>query len=268
VLELLDTVGSLLGIRTVYGTVERCLVGDRVHPDITMFQASGRWSITEPGLTVMGKRGGKHVEREIFLPEPGHVIISADLSQVDARAVAAWCQDPAYLELFEPGRDSPHRDRPGRLGDAGRREEAKVLGHGWNYGMGIAKLAAKIGDEDTAREFDRAMKERYPGLVAWKQDVAAQADSGELLDNGFGRRLRTTPGFGWTQGPALMGQSAARDILMHGLLRMPRELYPYLRAVVHDEVVMSIPADRPTRSRPRSWRRSASRGRPARTSEP
>jgi DNA polymerase I-like protein with 3'-5' exonuclease and polymerase domains len=244
VLELLDTVGSLLGIRSVYGTVERCLVGDRVHPDITMFQASGRWSITEPGLTVMGKRGGKHVEREIFLPEPGHVIISADLSQVDARAVAAWCQDPGYLELFDPGRDSHTEIALAVWNDAGRRDEAKVLGHGWNYGMGIAKLAAKIGDEDTAREFDRAMKERYPGLVAWKQDVAAQADSGELLDNGFGRRLRTTPGFGWTQGPALMGQSAARDILMHGLLRMPRELYPYLRAVVHDEVVMSIPAER------------------------
>lgn len=244
VLDLLDTVGSLLGIRTVYGTVERCLVGDRVHPDITMFQASGRWSITEPGLTVMGKRGGKHVEREIFLPEPGHVIISADLSQVDARAVAAWCQDPGYLELFQPGRDSHAEIAMAVWNDVGRREDAKVLGHGWNYGMGIAKLAAKIGDEDTAREFDRAMKERYPGLVAWKQDVAALADSGELLDNGFGRRLRTTPGYGWTQGPALMGQSAARDILMHGLLRMPRELYPYLRAVVHDEVVMSIPADR------------------------
>lgn len=244
VVELLDTVGSLLGIRSVYATVQRCLVGDRVHPDITMFQASGRWSITEPGLTVMGKRGGKHVEREIFLPEPGHVIISADLSQVDARAVAAWCQDPAYLELFEPGRDSHTEIALAVWGDAGRRDDAKVLGHGWNYGMGIAKLAAKIGSEDTAIEFDRAMKERYPLLVAWKQDVAAVADSGQLLDNGFGRRLRTTPGFGWTQGPALMGQSAARDILMEGLLRLPRELYPYLRAVVHDEVVMSIPADR------------------------
>jgi DNA polymerase-1 len=143
VVELLDTVGSLLGIRTVYGTVERCLVGDRVHPDITMFQASGRWSITEPGLTVMGKRGGKHVEREIFLPEPGHVIISADLSQVDARAVAAWCQDPAYLELFEPGRDSHTEIALAVWGDADRREEAKVLGHGYNYGMGMAKLAAE-----------------------------------------------------------------------------------------------------------------------------
>lgn len=242
--ELLDTVGSLLGIRSVYGTVERCLVGDRVHPDITLFQASGRWSITEPGLTVMGKRGGKYVEREIFLPEPGHVIISADLSQVDARAVAAWCQDPAYLELFAPGRDSHTEIALAVWGDAGRRDDAKIIGHGWNYGMGLAKLAAKVGNDAAAREFDQTMRERFPRLVMWKRDVAEMADQGHILDNGFGRRLRTTPGYGWTQGPALMGQSAARDILMEGLLRMPRELYPYLRAVVHDEIVMSIPVER------------------------
>ena len=88
------------------------------------------------------------------------------------------------------------------------------------------------------------MCERFPGLVEWKRNVAAMADAGEYLDNGFGRRLKTTPGYGWTQGPALLGQSAARDILMEGLLRLPPELRPYLRAVIHDEIVLSIPEDR------------------------
>jgi P4 family phage/plasmid primase-like protien len=241
--ELVETVQSLNGVRSVYDTVARCRVGDRVHPDITMFQASGRWSITEPGLTVMGKRGGKYVEREIFIPEEGHVVIAADLAQVDARAVAAWCQDPAYLELFQPGRDSHTEIALAVWRDASRRDDAKIIGHGWNYGMGLGKLADKCGSLDAAQEFDRAMRDRFPGLVDWKRRVAEEADAGRLLDNGFGRLLRTTPGYGWTQGPALLGQSAARDILMEGLLRMPRELHPYLRAVVHDEIVLSIPVD-------------------------
>lgn len=243
VLDLAETVGSLNGIRSVYETVERCRVGDRVHPDVTMFQSSGRWSITEPGLTVMGKRGGKYVEREIFIPEEGHVIIAADLSQVDARAVAAWCQDPAYMALFEPGRDSHTEIALAVWGDAGRRDDAKILGHGWNYGMGLERLAEMVGSYEAAVEFNSSMRNRFPGLVAWKRETAERADSGELLDNGFGRLLRTTPGQGWTQGPALLGQSAARDIMMEGLLRLPAELRPYLRAVVHDEIVMSIPAD-------------------------
>jgi DNA polymerase-1 len=274
VMELTETVGALLGIRSVYGTVDDYRDGDRVHPEITMFQSSGRWSITKPGLTVMGKRGGKYVEREIFLPEEGHVIITADLSQVDARAVAAWCQDEAYMGLFatDPitgkSRDS-HNEiatavwgemEPGPDGKHPRREEAKVLGHGWNYGMGVTKLAKKIGSEEVARQFDSRMKSAYRGLVDWKTEVAALADDKDVayLDNGWGRRLRPSRPrwdedrgkwiyYGWTQGPALMGQSAARDILMEGLLRMPVEIHPYLRAVVHDEIVLSVPEDQADR---------------------
>lgn len=244
VMSLVELVGSLNGVRTVYETVQAYLVGDRVHPEIGMFQASGRWSTTEPGLTVMGKRGGKHVEREVFLPEPGHVIVSADLSQVDARALAALSQDRAYLEMFRPGVDL-HREVATRIwGDPSRRDDAKALGHGWNYGMGVNGLMrnAKVG-EDVARAFDRGMREQFPRLVEWRERVRELGSIGELLDNGFGRLMRVDPARAYTQAPALMGQGCARDLMMEGLLRMPRELHPMLRAVVHDEVILSVPAD-------------------------
>lgn len=243
VLALVEPVQALNGVRSVYDTAREYLRGDRVHPEVSMFQASGRWSITKPGLTVFGKRGGRHKEREIFVPEPGHVLFAADLSQVDARAVAAHCQDPNYLDLFEPGRDSHTEIAVAVWGDAGRRQDAKVLGHGWNYGMGLLKLSTAIGSEAVAREYDRAMRERYPGLVGWKREVVDQGGTGQLLDNGFGRLLRVDPQRAFTQAPALMGQSCARDLMMEGLLRLPVELLPYLRAVVHDEIVMSVPEE-------------------------
>lgn len=244
VIALVEVVSSLNGVRTVYETVLAHLHGDRVHPEIGMFQASGRWSTTKPGLTVMGKRGGKYEEREVFLPEEGHMIISADLSQVDARAIAALSQDEAYLAMFAPGLDL-HREIANRVwGDPGRRDDAKAIGHGWNYGMGIAGLArnAKV-TEDVAREFDRAMREQFPGLIAWRDGIRASGEAGELLDNGFGRLMRVDPSRSWTQAPALMGQGCARDLMMQGLLRLPGELLPMLRAVVHDEVILSVPAD-------------------------
>jgi DNA polymerase-1 len=40
-----------------------------------------------------------------------------------------------------------------------------------------------------------------------------------------------------------MGQGCARDLMMEGLLRLPTELLPMLRAVVHDEVVLSAPIE-------------------------
>lgn len=241
---LAETVKSLFGIRTIYETVTTNLHDGRVHPAIDFRQASGRWSVTKPGLTVMGKRGGRHVEREIFLAEPGHVIISADLSQVDARAVAVHSQDPAYLSLFEPGMDA-HAEIARRIwSDPTRREEGKALGHGFNYGEGPARIAREAGVTfDEASAFHRAMCEQFPLVVDWQNQVREIGDAGELLDNGFGRRMRVTSGRSYTQAPALVGQGCARDLMMEGLLRLDRSIWPMLRAVVHDEVVLSVPLD-------------------------
>jgi hypothetical protein len=61
--------------------------------------------------------------------------------------------------------------------------------------------------------------------------------------------MRPDPARAYTQGPALMGQGAARDIMTESLLRLVkaadaagRNVRPYLRAVVHDEIVLSVPA--------------------------
>lgn len=242
--EIAKAVYRVVGARSVYETAHKALGPDgRVHPRISMAQATGRWSITNPGLTVFGKRGGRHVERMIFLPDPGEVIITADLSQVDMRAVAGLSQDEAYIQMLMS--EDPHTQIALELfGDAGRREEAKTIGHGWNYGRGI-KAISDGNDIDPAivRRFDASMRERFPRLVEWQDEVRAVAESGELLDNGFGRRMRAEPARAYTQGPALMGQGAARDIMMAGLLRLPAEVLPMLRAQVHDEIVLSVPAD-------------------------
>jgi DNA polymerase-1 len=244
IVDIGEAVLALNGIRTVFQTISDNLVGDRVHPTVDMRQASGRWSITKPGLTVMGKRAGKWREREVYLPEDGHVIVSADLSQIDARAIAAHSQDEAYLAMFAPGRDLHAEVAERVFGDRSRREDAKAIGHGWNYGQGPKGCSATAGVElAVAEEFDRAMADQFPDLVAWRDQVREEAEGGALLDNGFGRKMRPDPRRGYTQGPALMGQGTARDLMMEGLLRLPTEVLPMLRGVVHDEVVLSIPED-------------------------
>lgn len=232
----------IVGARSVYQTAYDNLCPDgRVHPKIGFEQATGRWSVTSPGLTVFGKRGGRHVEREVFLPEPGHVIISADLSQVDMRAVAGLSQDQAYIRMLES--DDPHSELAIALfGDVKFREQAKAIGHGWNYGESLRRISEENEiDPALVRKFDTSMRERFPRLVEWRDEVRAIGETGALLDNGFGRKMRPDPRRSHTQSPALLGQGAARDLMMEGLLRMPSELYPLLRGVVHDEVLLSVP---------------------------
>lgn len=233
----------IVSARSVYQTAQDHTGPDgRVHPKIGFEQATGRWSVTRPGLTVFGKRGGRHVERAVFLPDPGEVLISADLSQVDMRAVAGLSQDHAYIEMLLA--EDPHAEIALALfGDRGMREMAKPIGHGWNYGRGIRAISDGEGiDPALVIKFDQSMRERFPRVVGWQTEVRALAESGALLDNGFGRLMRADPQRAHTQGPALMGQGAARDIMMTGLLRMDERILPMLRAQIHDEIVLSVPA--------------------------
>ena len=243
--RILDLMQVVTTTRTVYQTCEDHLVGDRVHPLISMGQASGRWSVKEPGLTVFGKRGGRFHERDIFLPdylppEDDWVLVSVDLSQVDMRAIAGHCQDPRYIALMDDPDKDPHRELAIRLfGDAGMRDKVKWIGHGENYGLGKKKLIASGFDPGVVRRYFEEMERQFPIRNAWRDGIREQAEAGHMLDNGFGRQLRCEPARAWTQAPALMGQSAAMDILKDCMRRCDPAVQQMFKVPVHDEVVVS-----------------------------
>lgn len=242
--ELCELIMAVTGERTVYQTIEAHRVNDRVHPSVSPDQASGRWSVKNPGLTVLGKRGGKHVERGVLLADPGEVLIAVDLDQVDARAIAAHCGDPEYMKLFEPGMDlhSTNAERAFGRSDGEWRDRAKILGHGFNYGLGPKGAAAQTGmDLEIAMRFHAMMKETYPRLEEWKNEIRALAENGYLLDNGFGRKMRCNPDRAYTQAPALVGQGATRDIIAQGILNLDMDLVGRIKVIVHDEIVFSLP---------------------------
>lgn len=249
IVALAQIVADVNGVRTVYGTALEALRADgRVHPEVATFQASGRWSVRKPGLTVFGKRQGRSIERAVFRAAPGNALFAIDLSQIDARAIAVHSQDHAYLDLFRPGLDAHEIVARMVWGDAvydsdrkGNRERVKAVTHGLPYGMGIPKLAehAKVSEE-LAERVVNTMNERFPRLQAWKNEVREEAAGGEL-DNGFGRIMKCEPHRAYTQGPALIGQGCARDLMMQALLNLPDFLIRMLRAQVHDEAVFEIP---------------------------
>lgn len=243
--ELVDILSKIMTVtttRTVYQTVQKYLVGDRVYPHINMGQASGRSSVTRPGLTVFGKRGERYHERDIFIAAPGCSIFTCDLSQIDMRVIAALCQDENYMALFKNGRD-PHTETAIQFfGTAERRNEIKPITHGANYGMGPGKLIKQGHDPKLVKAYFAGREENFRTLIAKQQEWRRAAKHG-YLDNGWGRKLKCDPDRTYTQAPALMGQGGAADALKECILRLPDYMRPHVHVTVHDEIVFSGPND-------------------------
>lgn len=252
--ELCGVLAALNGARSVPQTVLDHVSPDgRVHPEIDARQATGRISVKKPGVTVIGKRDRRNIlERALLLPDEGDVLLPVDLSAIDGRAVAICCEDPAYRALFGPGEDLHDGTALAVFGRCGwdgvghhpRRGDAKALSHATNYGMGAAGFAASSGVPlvDAVQQL-AALAAGFPKLTAWKA-ATREAAKGQVLVTAFGRRVRVHPASAYTQATAALGQGTARDLMMDGVLRLPAWLVPRLRAVVHDELVFSIPEDR------------------------
>lgn len=275
--ELCRTILAMNGERTVYGTIQDHTVAGRVHPYIGPDQASGRWSMKDPGLTVLGKRGGKARERAVILADTDdEVLVAIDADQVDARVVAAECQDPEYMKLFAPGMDlhsevawrvwsdpskhaadctGPGTGQPVKC-RCELRDRAKVFGHGFSYGLGANGMARQHGvDVSVAQGFIQGMTEAFPRLAEWKAEVREAAgalgfdeeapanDSYRILHTWAGRPVRVERNRAYTQATALIGQGGTRDVMAEAILRLPPQIRRRIRAVIHDEIVISLPKD-------------------------
>lgn len=240
--EILTLMNVVTSERTIYHTIQDNMRDGRSYVDIWPRQASGRWSAGF--FTTMGKRGGRLIEREVFLPDPGEAIVSFDLNQIDARMIAVHSQDHNYMKLFEPGKDLHTEIALQIFGDAKFREEAKALGHGANYGMGANRMIRDGHNRKNVNTFYEERAKNFPRLIEWTDEVRELGASEPLLYNGFGRPFRVEKALAYTQAPAGYGQSGTRDMMAEGLLELVKrapESASMLRGIVHDEIVMSIP---------------------------
>lgn len=241
---LVDAVLEMNGIRNNAANLLRCVTAEgRVHPQYLPFQSTGRWSVLEPGLTVL-KKGVEDSELEFLLPEDGHVWITVDADQVDIRSVAAHAQDPALIALLnDPERDI-HTEISAMAGVS--RKAGKTLDLGWLYGRGAKGMVENTPGmtRETADAVYGYMQSAFPGVLTWQRTVRDLGSSGVLLGNGWGRRLRVDPERAYTQAPAMIGQSTTRDLIAECLLDIARQapdVVRMLRVVRHDELVLSVP---------------------------
>ena len=236
----------------------------RVHTNYAQAVAvTGRLASNDPNLQNIPIRTaeGRRV-REAFIAPPGHVILSADYSQIELRIMAHLSDDPNLLKAFAEGMDV-HRATAGEIFGAEpaavtseQRRYAKVINFGLIYGMSAFGLAGNLGIERSAAAayIDRYFA-RYPGVKRYMDDTRASAKATGYVETVFGRRL-WLPEINSPNGPRRAGseraainapmQGTAADLIKLAMIAVQRVLDDEQRATrvvmqVHDELVFEVP---------------------------
>jgi DNA polymerase-1 len=236
----------------------------RVHTNYAQATAvTGRLSSNDPNLQNIPIRTaeGRRV-REAFIAPPGHVVMSADYSQIELRIMAHISEDPGLLRAFSEGMDV-HRATAAEVfatppADVTheQRRFAKVINFGLMYGMSSFGLAQNLGiEQKAAKLYIERYFARFAGVKRYMDETRASAKSRGYVETAFGRRL-WLPEINSGNGPRRAGserqainapmQGTAADLIKLAMIAVHKALEDEQRATrmvmqVHDELVFEVP---------------------------
>jgi len=223
---------------------------------------TGRLSSSNPNLQNIPVRTdlGREI-RAAFIAAPGHLLLSADYSQIELRILAHLSEDPILVEAFRRGEDIHSRTAQEVFGVAPllqtreHRRVAKVINFGVIYGLSAFGLAQQLGIEQReAAKFIAAYFERYAGVKKLLDRQIAEVRRTGFTKSMFGR-IRPIPEINSPQ-PSLRNfaertamntpmQGAAADLIKLAMIELDKRLARGFKSrmilQVHDELLFEAP---------------------------
>ena len=171
----------------------------RVHTTFTMTAANtGRLSSNDPNLQNIPIRTeeGRRIRRA-FVAAPGHVLLSADYSQIELRILAHVAGVDSLKDAFREGIDIHALTASQVFGlplegmDPMVRRSAKAINFGIIYGISPFGLARQIGvPQAEAKGYIEAYFARYPGIKDYMERTKKAAHGEGFVTTLFGRKCR------------------------------------------------------------------------------
>ncbi len=225
--------------------------------------ATGRLSSTNPNLQNIPIRTelGRGI-RAAFIAEPGHVLLTADYSQIELRLLAHFSRDPLLVEAYRRGDDihtltaSQVFGVPPLMVTPDHRRQAKVVNFGIVYGLSPFGLSQNLGiDTSEAKQFITNYFETYKGVRAFIDKTLEEARR-DLKVKTLHGRVRPIPdinsknsnqrGFAERTAVNTPLQGTAADLIKVAMIRIDaalqeRGLKSRMTLQVHDELVFEVP---------------------------
>src|SRR6185369_7318112 len=158
---------------------------------------TGRLASSDPNLQNIPIRTeeGRKIRRA-FVAAPGHVLISADYSQIELRLLAHIGDIPQLKRAFQEGLDIhamtasemfgvPVEGMPSEV-----RRRAKAINFGIVYGISAFGLANQLGiPQDEAGAYIKTYFERFPGIRVYMDRMKQEVRATGFVTTIFGRRV-------------------------------------------------------------------------------
>jgi DNA polymerase-1 len=234
----------------------------RVHTSFSLTGAqTGRLSSNDPNLQNIPIRTevGRKI-RDAFVADPGHVLLSADYSQIELRLAAHMADVPQLKEAFRAGDDIHSitaQELFGRV-DRDTRGQAKTINFAILYGSSAWGIAGRLGlPKDEGKAIIDRYFERFPGIRAFMHSTLAFAREHGFTKTLFGRKTHFEPNIR-SPNPSIRGgaeraainapiQGTSADLIKRAMARMDGALVdaglPQVKMLlqVHDELVFEVP---------------------------
>ncbi len=224
--------------------------------------ATGRISSTNPNLQNIPIRSddGREIRRA-FIPEPGHLIMSADYSQIELRLMADLSGDPTMIEAFLSDADI-HRATAAKIYHENiedvtdtQRRNAKTANFGIIYGISAFGLSERLGiPRSEAKELIEGYLATYPRVAQYMQESIERARTDGFVSTIMGRRRylpditsRSNTVRAYAERNAINAplQGSAADIIKVAMVRIDaeirrRRLKSRMILQVHDELIFNV----------------------------
>lgn len=236
----------------------------RVHTNYAQAVAvTGRLASNDPNLQNIPVRTaeGRRI-REAFIAAPGHVLVSADYSQIELRIMAHLSGDANMLAAFARGEDIHRATASEIFGVAPadvtseQRRYAKVINFGLIYGMSAFGLAGNLGVERSAAQmYIERYFQRFAGVKQFMDETRMTAKEQGYVETVFGRRLWLAE-INSPNGPRRQAaeraainapmQGTAADLIKLAMIAVQQWLdasqsQSTMIMQVHDELILEVP---------------------------
>ncbi|KKN13156.1 hypothetical protein LCGC14_1009250 [marine sediment metagenome] len=177
--------------------------------------------------------------RELFLPEPGTIFVTADANQIEFRIFVHYSRATRLIQAYNENPNTDFHVEVANLCEI-ERDPAKTINFGKVYGMGRDKFARELGI--TRREADPIVDrydEMFPEARRLLNQAMAVAERRGYVRTHLGRRRRYTREEKTHSALNAVIQGTAAEIMKKKILEIyrNRKLLGFkMRWTVHDEL--------------------------------